>query len=1803
MPRITLRGITVDFPFQPYPCQEAYMDKVLECLQKKVNGILESPTGTGKTLCLLCSTLAWREHFRDTISAQKVAQRMKGGELFPDRPASSWGTAATEGDVPTYYTDIPKIIYASRTHSQLTQVINELKNTVYRPKICVLGSREQLCIHPEVRQQESNHMQIYMCRMKVMTRACHFYNNVEEKSTDKKLIQSMMDIEDLVKNGSKHRACPYYLSRSLKQQADIIFMPYNYLLDPKSRKAHNLDLKGTVVILDEAHNVEKLCEESSSFDLTPYDLASALEAIGVILEEQAQVVQQNEINAEFNVELAPSGLNMGLEDIAKIKKILLLLESAIDAVELPPNGNGVTKQGSYIFDLFAKAQITFQTKSFLLESLEQILQYLSGRTGMFINTSGLHKVSDIIQTVFSVDPPEGTAGLLPHQTVSKYYKVHIHVDNSNQKKKQRTDLWDSSSSEKQGKTLSYWCFSPGYSMHELAQQGVRTIILTSGTLSPLSSFTMEMQIPFPVCLENPHVIDEHQLWVGIIPKGPDGTELSSTYENRFSESYLSSLGKTVGNLVRVVPHGLLVFFPSYPVMDKSLQYWREHDFAKRIEEVKPMFVEPRNKGSFSEVIDAYYDKIVCPNSSGAAFLAVCRGKASEGLDFADNNGRGVIITGLPFPPCMEPRVVLKMQFLDEMRKSAGGAKYLSGREWYSQQASRAVNQAIGRVIRHRQDYGAIFLCDQRFTGGSVRNKLPLWVRPYVNVYENFGHAIRSVSLFFRVAQETMPPPLPQGPRGHSGSLSDSDATPSTSSEQILPMKKAKNLDDHVPSLKRKREVRGDGTSSLCVEYEQEFASPRRQFVGLLDALERSEKSSEDAEEENDLSGEEKAHHLSTLSLQYEKKLIDGQKGGRKKIKLLSNTQALRTAELPEPRKARATSYIATVKETLSQQNYQLFSKALQEYKNTNDFPAMLSQMSSLFLEDEKKHFLLRGFYQFVRPQHKKQFDEECCSLTGEGCGYKPEHSLPWEQRELQESRKTSTAAEGKQSKEKSTLSEASCAQLNPELHLNQGGIHLATGLSSAGQSGSGAPRKEAGKAPCSREAHHQALRSAYLRDVQRALGQSSYRQFHEALVTYKKTDNYTAMVSVIAALTTERPQDFHLLQRFYMFVRPHHKEQFKEMCKDLTGMVCGEGEKQLQQPVQREEKPKPLSLESWLTKGISNGQDSSTSESEEPEKIQCSSSSGLKSALEWLKAAVSEGTSSVRAPTNPGAVPIVPVESESDTDSECDSSTSKSEEPEKIQSEVSSSFLSQKSEPEWPETEVSEGTSSVRAPTEPEAVPDFPPALEPALAGALAPECDASTSKSEEPEKIQSEVSSSFLSKKSEIECPKSEVSEGSSSVRAPTEPGAVPDFPSESEPECGSSTSKSEEPEKIQSEVSSSFLSQKSELEWPETEVSEGTSSVRAPTEPEAVPDFPPALEPALEAALAAECDSSTSKSEEPEKIQSEISSSSFGLKSEPEWPETEVSEGTSSVRAPTEPGAVPDFSPALKTECDASTSKSEPEEIQSEISSSSFGIKSEPEWPETEVSEGTSSVRAPTEPGAVPDFPPALEPALEAALAAECDKKSHISESQLERIQISSFYYGLKSELEWLKAGVSEGTSSVRAPTDPGAVPDFPPDLHPDLGADLDPDLGSDLDPDLGSALNPDLGSDLDPALGPEYDYSTSESEPEKIQCSSSSFGLKSELEWLRAGVSEGTSSVRAPTDPGAVPIFPSALDSDTDSERGSYYCPTCKSEGRLPLECPSCRFMCCKTCWEKFLKVKKCPECLCRVRKKQLFQAFVW
>jgi Rad3-related DNA helicase len=72
------------------------------------------------------------------------------------------------------------------------------------------------------------------------------------------------------------RVCPYYMSRDTLARADVIFAPYNYLVDPATRRAQGIDLSNTVLLLDEAHNLEATLGDVAAFELTGADLALCL---------------------------------------------------------------------------------------------------------------------------------------------------------------------------------------------------------------------------------------------------------------------------------------------------------------------------------------------------------------------------------------------------------------------------------------------------------------------------------------------------------------------------------------------------------------------------------------------------------------------------------------------------------------------------------------------------------------------------------------------------------------------------------------------------------------------------------------------------------------------------------------------------------------------------------------------------------------------------------------------------------------------------------------------------------------------------------------------------------------------------------------------------------------------------------------------------------------------------------------------------------------------------------------------------------------------------------------------------------------------------------------------------------------------------------------------------------------------------------------------------------------------------------------------------------------------------------------
>lgn len=106
---------------------------------------------------------------------------------------------------------------------------------------------------------------------------------------------------------------------------------------------------------------------------------------------------------------------------------------------------------------------------------------------------------------------------------------------------------------------------------------------------------------------------------------------------------------------------------------------------------------------------------------GALCIAVYRGKLSEGISFNDDYARLVLCVGLPFPSIGDEMIRAKRAYNDLPASRADGL--LSGSEWYRQQAFRALNQAIGRCIRHRNDWGAVCLVDERFAQKGERLNL------------------------------------------------------------------------------------------------------------------------------------------------------------------------------------------------------------------------------------------------------------------------------------------------------------------------------------------------------------------------------------------------------------------------------------------------------------------------------------------------------------------------------------------------------------------------------------------------------------------------------------------------------------------------------------------------------------------------------------------------------------------------------------------------------------------------------------------------------------------------------------------------------------------------------------------------------------------------------------------------------------------------------------------------------------------------------------------------------------------------
>ncbi|OMH82001.1 putative ATP-dependent RNA helicase DDX11 [Zancudomyces culisetae] len=159
------------------------------------------------------------------------------------------------------------VIYASRTHSQLSQTLKEFKKTRFWTedvmKAVTVGSRQQLCINSKVTSSCTTVGQINERCIDLQksttpkARRCPYLTKEHTPMLDfaAKCRSDVLDIEDLVVVGKSMDVCPYYGVRRALSGSQLIAVPYNLLLVKESREALGLNIENTIVVIDEAHNL------------------------------------------------------------------------------------------------------------------------------------------------------------------------------------------------------------------------------------------------------------------------------------------------------------------------------------------------------------------------------------------------------------------------------------------------------------------------------------------------------------------------------------------------------------------------------------------------------------------------------------------------------------------------------------------------------------------------------------------------------------------------------------------------------------------------------------------------------------------------------------------------------------------------------------------------------------------------------------------------------------------------------------------------------------------------------------------------------------------------------------------------------------------------------------------------------------------------------------------------------------------------------------------------------------------------------------------------------------------------------------------------------------------------------------------------------------------------------------------------------------------------------------------------------------------------------------------------------------
>lgn len=236
------------FPYEPRKHQEDFVSSASTILKNEGHIVLESGTGTGKTVCALTAALQ---------------------------------AALSQGK---------KVAYLTRTNSQQRQVMLELRRINSKKKVFGMGvqGRQSTCPlfsrDPDLKQGNAEELARLCGERKKRSLSgkdggCRFYDAVLTANFDEVLEHCQKElptVEEFSHYCDAKGLCPYELGKELLSHATVVTAPYAYFFAPFIRDAFvermNISLAELIMVVDEAHNLPDYARDSRTIQLSRFAL-------------------------------------------------------------------------------------------------------------------------------------------------------------------------------------------------------------------------------------------------------------------------------------------------------------------------------------------------------------------------------------------------------------------------------------------------------------------------------------------------------------------------------------------------------------------------------------------------------------------------------------------------------------------------------------------------------------------------------------------------------------------------------------------------------------------------------------------------------------------------------------------------------------------------------------------------------------------------------------------------------------------------------------------------------------------------------------------------------------------------------------------------------------------------------------------------------------------------------------------------------------------------------------------------------------------------------------------------------------------------------------------------------------------------------------------------------------------------------------------------------------------------------------------------------------------------------------------